>query len=340
MANKKIKEKPILKNIDEILGITETKTITKSPINTVSIKKLIHFKNHPFKLYEDERFNDMVESITANGIIVPIIIRPINDEIYEILSGHNRVEAAKVAGLEDVPVIIRENLSDDEALLIVTETNLIQRSFTDLAHSERAAALAVHHDAIKSQGKRTDLINEIENLLKSNDMISNNADFLTCSPVANKLKSVAKVGQEYGLSKDTVARYLRVNKLINELKPLVDNDKISIRAAVDLSYISEQAQLDLINILFENPEIKVDIKKAEILREYSENNNLDKEMINNILSGVAGKKKNRASLPVQSFKMRGKILSKYFKPGQKPEEIEAEIIEALEFYREYKKAKI
>jgi ParB family chromosome partitioning protein len=303
-------------------------------IMEIPISELFPFANHPFKLYEGERLADMVESIKENGIIIPIIARNIDDEKYEILSGHNRVEAAKSVGLETVPVIVRENLSDDEALLIVTETNLIQRSFADLSHSERAAALAVHHEAIKSQGRRTDLINEIENLLKTIEYTSKNGENQTSSHIGKKFKTtMEKVGQEYNLSKNSVARYLRINNLIEPLKKFVDESTIPLLAAVELSYISDDKQYNLVEILQKNSEMKIDIKKAEILREFSENNKLTPKIIEDILSGISINKKFRASLPVQSLKIGGKVLSKYFKPEQKPEEIQDELFKALEFYR-------
>lgn len=118
--------------------------------SSLRIKDLIPFKNHPFKLYEGQLFEDMVKSVRDNGVLEPIIVRPITGtETYEILSGHNRVAAAKEAGSDSVPAIIKYGLSDEEALLIVTETNLMQRSFTDLKHSERAAALTAHYAAMK-----------------------------------------------------------------------------------------------------------------------------------------------------------------------------------------------
>ena len=325
-------------NFDKMFQPTDPEAKLKgSPVTTLAIEKLKPFKNHPFKPYKDKRFADMVESIKANGIISPIIVRPLDGEVYEILSGHNRVEAAKSAEFEFVPVVIREDLSNDEALLIVTETNLIQRSFTDLSHSERAAALAVRHNAIKNQGKRTDLIDEIENLLKNPENISENADFETFAPVGRKLEARDKVAQNYNLSKNSVARYLRINKLVKELQEYVDNEEISIRAAVELSYIPAQSQSDLFDILNKNPELKVDIKKAELMRASSESNKLTPQIISDILSGITIKKKNRPSLPVQSLKIGGKILSEYFTPEDKPEDIQAELIEALKFYREHKK---
>ena len=323
-----------IKSYKEIFAVTDPQNKNQSnATQSLSVLNLRPFENHPFKLYDGERFSDMVESIKANGIITPIIVRPIDGETYEILSGHNRVEAAKSVGLEVVPVIIRENLSDDEALLIVTETNLIQRSFTDLSHSERAAALAVHHEAIKSQGKRTDLINEIENLLKNTENISKNEGFATSAHIGRKLETREKVGQKYGLSKNSVARYLRINKLLQFFKDCLDEDRIPFLVAVALSYMSEADQYALIDIFKDNQDLKIDIKKANLLREYSENKKLTPKDMEDILSGVAVKKKNRAALPVQSLKIGGKILSKYFKPEQKPEEIQAELIEALIFYR-------
>jgi len=321
-----------------------------SGITEIPLTNLHPFKNHPFKLYDGERLKDMIESVKTNGVIIPIIVRPIEmdalskqsiieSEIYEILSGHNRVEAAKSAGFETVPAIIKENLSEDEALLIVTETNLIQRSFSDLSHSERAASLAVHHEAIKIQGKRTDLINDIENLLKSNGNVSNDADSATSAHIVRKLEAREKTAQNYGLNRGTVARYLRINTLINSLKQLIDNNKIPLLAAVELSYVSEQNQHDLFDLLNQNENFKIDIKKAGLLREFSANNKLPPETINGILSGAisAVKKKNRTPLPVQSLKIKGKVLSMYFRPEQKPAEIEAELFDALKFYREHKK---
>ena len=137
-----------------------------SGVEKLDIENLVPFANHPFKLYEGERLNDMTRSIKEMGVLLPVIVRPNpKDKVnYEILSGHNRVNAAQRAGLTFVPVIIKEGLSDDEAKLIVTETNLVQRSFSDLSHSERAIALKQHMEVVRKQGKRSDLIDEIERL--------------------------------------------------------------------------------------------------------------------------------------------------------------------------------
>jgi len=191
-----------LKSFDTIFASTDPNGKQKGePIYHLHPDKLFPYKNHPFKPYQGQRFDDMLESIRANGVLVPIIARPIDEFTYEILSGHNRVEASKAAGLETIPAIVKEELSDEEALLIVTETNLIQRSFSDLSHSERAVTLSMHYDAIKKQGKRTDMIFEIETMLNA----SNINEHETCTQIGNKLKSIEKVGNEYGLSKNSIA---------------------------------------------------------------------------------------------------------------------------------------
>ena len=163
-------------------------------VTEIEISSLVPFANHPFKLYEGERLNDMVTSIKELGVILPVVVRLKDNNVYEILSGHNRVNAAKIAGLEKVPSIIKEGLSDEEANLIVTETNLLQRSFSDLSYSERAIALSMHHKAIKQQGKRNDLINEIEMLSKPNNINAQE----TVSQVAKKWRThETKIGRAH-----------------------------------------------------------------------------------------------------------------------------------------------
>lgn len=307
-------------------------------ISTLRLDTLRPFKNHPFKAYDGQRFADMVQSIRDNGVIMPVIVRSIDmvGEIdsntaassaegaaYEILSGHNRAAAAKQAGLETIPAIIREELTDEEALLIVTETNLIQRSFADMSHSERAVTLSMHHEAIKKQGKRTDLIAEIENMLKaSNDGLSE-----TCSPLANKSKSLARTGDQYDMSKDTVARYLRINKLIDPFKKRLDNGELAIRTAVTLSYLSDVEQL-LVDAFLVISSTKLDMKKAEALRTISERNTLDAATVERILTGVQKPKPTRPA----AFKLKHKIVTMYFSSAQKPQEIEDTIMKALDYY--------
>jgi len=298
------------------------------PVNNLELDKLVPFKSHPFKLYTGQRFDDMVESIKANGVIVPIIVRPLDDgNSYEILSGHNRVAGAKEAGLETIPAIVRERLTDDEALLIVTETNLLQRSFADLSHSERAVTLSMHHEAIKKQGRRTDLIQEIENMVNS----SNINALETSVALQQKLNAREKTANDYGLNNNTVAQYLRINKLIGPHKERLDNGEFSIRAAVTLSYLSGEEQ-QVVDDILDSSHYRVDMKKADALRLASEKKSLNDETVEQILAGTKRPKVARPS----AFKLKPKIVSRYFKPEQKPDEIEATIIDALDYYYKYR----
>jgi len=291
------------------------------------LNSLFPLKGHRFKLYTGKRFDDMVESIRENGVLLPIIVRPIDDFTYEILSGHNRVEAAKAAGLEAIPAIIREGLSEDEARLIATVTNLIQRSFAEMCHSERAFAISEYYGAIKNQGRRTDLINEIENMLNASNINASE----TSVGIQQKLNARDKTASDYGLKSNTVAQYLRINKLIQPLMDRLDDGEIGISAADVLTSLSVDSQ-QIVDDILDSSHYKLDIKKAEAIRTTSEKHVLDHETVEQIL---AGERKPRPSKPV-GFKLKPKIMSKYFTPDQKPAEIEATIIEALDFFYAHK----
>lgn len=315
-----------LQSFDEIFGKTKDTINNKNrEVKEIDIDKLVSFYDHPFKLYSGQRLADMVISIKEMGIMVPIIVREIKSDTYEILSGHNRVNAAKLAGLKKVPAVIKENISDDEAMIIVTETNLMQRSFSDLLPSEKAKALKIHHDALSRQGARTDLINEIKNLMKSSQI----KDYETCSQVGNKLKTIEIIGENYNLSKNSVARYIRLNYLIEELLERVDKGEIAFIPAVTISYISEEHQR-IINSLMEKYNYKLDMKKSRLLKEYEEKKKLCKESISKILSSEilkTNKKKN-----VSFIKIKSKIINRFFIHEQEAFEIERVIVKALELY--------
>lgn len=294
----------------------------------IEISKLVPFVNHPFKLYEGERLRDMVTSIKELGVILPVVVRPKDKDkdSYEILSGHNRVNAAKIAGLEKVPAVIKEGLTEEEANLIVTETNLLQRSFLDLNHAERAIALSRHYNAIKGQGKRNDFIKEIEMLLKSND----SKGLETCGHNDHKLKSREKAAESYNLSGKTVARYVRIAELNPDMLNQLADNRFGFIAAYELSFISKkEEQLMLYKILSEN-DFDVDVKKAETLRSYSENNKFNELIVYQILSGELSKKK-KSNKPAP-IKIKPKVILKFFTQEQKPAEIEEVIEKALELY--------
>ena len=321
------------KDVMSILLGDEIKAAEAAPNSPLSldIADLVPYANHPFKLYEGDRLDDMVRSIKELGVLMPVIVRPNEDETYEILSGHNRANAAKLVGLKEIPVIIKTGLSDDEAKLIVTETNLVQRSFADLSHSERAIALHLHLEALKGsnggQGRRTDILNEVE-MLANPDRINENS---TSTLLGEKMFSAEKTGEKYGLSKNSVARYVRLTKLIKFLLDRVDKDEIGLYPAVSISYLSETEQTAL-NTLLNTTAYKVDMKKAETLRSYSERKQLSDDKMMLILSGEIDKAKKPTAPP--PLKIKHKVYSKYFSQDTKQSEMEAVIDCALAEYFE------
>lgn len=205
----------------------------ENQVKHIPVEQLIPYHNHQYTLYEEERRDDMVESIREHGVMTPIICRPHPDEdkvgMYEILIGHNRWNCSRLAGLEYVPGIIKENLSDEDAQTYVDESNLLQRGFNELKISEQARVISQRYFEMFSQGKRNDIINEIR-------MLSGDA------PLEKKSNSREKVGEEYGLSRNTIARLVRISKLIDNIKQWIDDKSISVRAGVELSYLDEDAQ--------------------------------------------------------------------------------------------------
>lgn len=295
----------------------------------IPISELIPFSNNPFRLYEGERLGDMVESISKNGILNPIIVRTVGNGIYEILSGHNRVNAAKLAGHVKVPVVIKENINDDEAMIYVTASNLMQRSFSDMRHSEKASVLAAHYSKIFSQGKRSDILCELNALTNPHDFNENS----TCAQSETKLKSRDVVASEYGLSRNTVARYLRINQLTDSMKTMLDNGRLGFIPAVTLSFLSVSEQ-ESVKRCVELNEFKINIKKAELLRSYSEHGKLNEDNIYLILSGELGRKLRTKS---DVYIMKKETFAKYFSPDQTRAEIDKIINEALDMYFQMKK---
>ena len=242
-----------LKNLDDLIGSADgieqpdsglSSAQTKGPAAQIpkrqlrgitrdmNLADLQPFSGHPFHEYEGERLDDMVESIRSHGVLVPILVRK-TGLACEILSGHNRVKAARLAGLSTVPAVVLENISDDEAWFYVVETNLMQRSFTDMSHSEKAAVIAAQHSKLFSQGKRNDILNELANLEEPHSSEGSE----TLGQVGSKFHSDQRVAEMYSLSKKTVARYIRIHKLSPALKIRLDNGGIPLIPAVTLSFL-------------------------------------------------------------------------------------------------------
>lgn len=292
----------------------------------MDITKLVPFEKHPFHLYTGARLDDMVKSVKELGVLTPLLVRKHGLSEYEILSGHNRWNAAKVAGLEKVPVIVMDDINDDEAMLIVTETNIIQRAFVELLPSEKAFVLAKHQEALKCQGKRHDLINEVKRLLNADEMEVET----TSGHGVNKLKSSDIVGQGYDMSGRNVARYIRLTMLNKKLLEMIDSGYICFKAGVEISYLSEDNQAYLVGFL--DVEKILDTDKAIKLHELEKSGKLNEVVMEKILDGTYKPKKPKSIL--KGYKIESQIMKKYFKEGQKEEEVKSIIDKALELYFE------
>ena len=268
----------------------------------------------------------MVESIREHGVLNPVIVLK-TDDGYEMLSGHNRANAAKIAGLSKVPAIIKVGLSESEAYVYVIETNLMQRSFAELLPSEKAAVMAAHYDKVCCQGKRNDIIRELQILSGVNPKD-------TCCHNGNKLKSLDVIASEYGFSSRNAARYLRLNHLIQPFRNMIDKNKIALLAAVDVSYMTKEEQQVLWNIV-ERQGLKVKPAYAEKLRKAS--GSLTEEKMAEILEALQVKHTDgNAGL---SFRLPKSICSKYF-DGMDSKQIAAVVEQALAAWFEGKEAAV
>lgn len=309
---------------DTSAQITEVKA--KNGVERIKVDEIQAFHDHPFHLYEGERLQDMVQSIKEHGVLNPVIVRKLGKG-YEMLSGHNRANAAKLAGLTEVPAIVKADLPDEEAYVYVIETNLMQRSFNDLMPSEKAAVMAAHYDKVCCQGKRNDIIRELE-LLNGIEPKS------TCGHNGHKLKSRDAMAAEYGFSSRNAARYLRLNYLIQPFKNLMDENKIALLAAVDVSYLTENEQNMLWNIV-ERQGLKVKPVYAERLRKAS--GNLTEEKMAEILEAL--QVKHTDGNAGVSFKLPKSICSKYF-DGMDSKQMAAVVEQALAAWFDGKEAAV
>lgn len=290
--------------------------------------RMSDFSEHRFKLYEGKRLKDMVDSVRTFGILQPLIVW-FTEGAYILLSGYNRRNAGYLAGIKKGPVIIKKDLTFEDAVLIMTETNLRQRSFSDLSESERAFCLKQHYEAIKNQGRRNDLIAEIERLM--NPYESNVTE--TSDEISRSSGNRAELAEEYNLTEDKLAKYIRIGGYLDiSLMELFDTHKFSISVANILSFILDKDWQRVIAELMTADNYKIDGKKADLLRSYYESGKLTDTMIAQILSGEKGNKP-KSDKP-QPFKVKPAVISKYFTPRQTVKEIEEIIDQALALYFE------
>ena len=230
-------------------------------VQEIDISKISNFPDHPFKVNDDEKMQEMVKSIKEYGVILPVIVRPKEDGTYEMISGHRRKRACELAGVKQIRCIVK-NLSDDEATILMVDSN-IQRE--EILPSEKAFAYKMKLDAMKHQGKNIDL--------EENE---------TSAPVVQKLTSREILGEEVGESRENIRRYIRLTKLIPELLEEVDNKRIAFRPAVELSYLSDENQYVVLNKL-EYDDISPSLSQAIVLKKMQQEGTITEEKIEELL---------------------------------------------------------
>lgn len=286
-----------LTSVDDLFSTEESRADAgREKVMEIALTELFPFKDHPFKVKDDETMVDTTESIKEYGVLVPAIARPRDEGGYELVAGHRRHRASELAGLETMPVIVR-NLDDDAATIIMVDSNL-QRE--NILPSERAFAFKLKLDAIKRQGARSDL---------------------TSTQVAQKL-SVEKVGESAGVSKDQVRRYIRLTELIPELLDMVDDKKIAFNPAVELSYLKPEEQTNLLEAM-DMEQATPSLSQAQRLKKFSAEGKCTLEAMCAIMSEE--KKGELDKVTLTSDKLR-----KYFPKSYTPQKMEETILKLLE----------
>ena len=230
----------------------------KETIEYLDLKHLVHFRNHPFKLRDGEEKEQLLQSIRTQGAIEPLIVRPLSESEYEVISGHRRMEICKELGIEKLPVIVR-NLTDEQAVSMMVDANLHREN---ISPSERAFAYKMKWEAIRKQGQRTDL---------------------TSSQPATKYRSDERIANEFGIGKDTLHRYIRLTYLIPKLLEMVDEGKIALTPAVELSYLTHEEQQALLNEI-EYADATPSLSQAQRLRGFSRQGRLTADVIFAVMS--------------------------------------------------------
>ena len=289
-----------LKGADDIFSTEESRQEQqREQVQQIPIGELFPFKNHPFKVLDDESMQRTVESVEQYGVLSPLIARPRPEGGYEIISGHRRQYAAKLAGLDTLPVIVRK-MSDDAAVILMVDSNL-QREH--ILPSERAFAYKMKLDAIKNQGARSDL---------------------TSTQVAQKL-SVEKVGDDAGVSKDTIRRFIRLTNLVPELLDMVDEKKISFNPAVELSYLDESQQRAFLEAM-DGTQNAPSVSQAQQLKKMAQCGEFTYEKAFDIL----GQEKKSEQ---DTVTIKNDILRKYFPRSYTPRQMEEKIIQLLDAWQ-------
>lgn len=296
-----------LPKADDLFSTQEERDNEKREyVTEIPLEKISDFPNHPFKVRMDEKMLEMIESVREYGVLSPAVVRPKEDGTYEMIAGHRRKLASQMADRSDMPCIVRD-LTDEEATIIMVDSNL-QRE--EILPSEKAFAYKMKLDAMKKQGQRTDL---------------------TSDPLEPKWRSNEELAKKSGDSVSQIKRYIRLTELIKPILDMVDDKKIALRPAVELSYLSQDQQemlLDTMQLQDCTPSHAQAIK----MRKFAEEGRLNEDVILSIMSEEKGNQK-------EQFRIPRERINKYFSPGASAKQIEDTIIKALELYRKRERSR-
>ena len=291
----------VLKSVDDIFQTEENRAdAQRERVQEIPLDQLKPFKNHPFKVRDDQRMLDTVDSIREYGVLVPAIARPDPEGGYELISGHRRKRGCEMAGLQTMPVIIR-NLDDDAAVLVMVDSN-IQRE--ELLPSERAFAYKMKLEALKHQGARSDL---------------------TSRQVVGKLEMADVVGQNAGESGRQVQRYIRLTELISELLDMVDERKLAFNPAVEVSYLKRDEQRMLLEAM-DAEQTTPSLSQAQRLKKFSQEGRLTEEAMSAIM-------REEKKSDMDKVTLRSDTLHKYFPKSYTPKQMEQTIIRLLDVWQ-------
>lgn len=299
--------KPNLPTVDELFTTQKERDDAKlEKIHDIALSDIDSFPDHPYQIRVDEQMHKLVESIAKLGVQTPAILRPKEDGRFELVSGHRRKVASELAGKVTMPSVIRE-MDRDEAIVLMVDTN-VQREV--VLPSEKAHAYRMKLEAMKRQGERVDL---------------------TSSPVGTKLRSDEVLAQETGDSRSQIQRYIRLTELIPELLEMVDEQKVALRPAVELSYLSEDEQRNLLDVM-DREQCTPSHAQALKLKGFSQEKRLSSDVTLSIMREQKGNQ-------VEQFKMSRDKLSRYFSSDDTPKKMEETILKALEMWRKKERSK-
>lgn len=296
----------LLTSLDSLFTTQEQRDAAKRDVVLdLTLDQIGDFPNHPFKVRQDEAMMEMMESVHLHGVLVPGLVRQLADGSYQMVSGHRRKLASRLAGLDTLPCIVRD-LTDDEAIIVMVDSNLQREK---VLPSEKAFAYRMKLEAMRRQGKRTDL---------------------TSTPVVEKLKgkdalSSAIIGKAAGDSYEQVRRYIRLTYLLPEILAMVDDSKIAFRPAVELSYLAEKEQRILYDAMG-HADCTPSLAQAIKMKAFSRDGKLTDAVILSIMEEEKPNQKEQFRIPKER-------ISKYFKPGTPARTMEDTIIKALDYYR-------